>query len=55
MRKSDNDAIARAQKIALISMYAIIRFRLPPNVVSNKVPIIGEKKIGVKKETPNSP
>lgn len=55
MRKSENDAMTSAQKIALISIYAIILLLLPPKVVNKSVPITGEKKIGVKKETPNSP
>jgi hypothetical protein len=36
-------------------MYIIVLFRFPPKAVTSKVPMTGEKKIGVKNETPNSP
>ena len=55
IRKSDSEAKANAQNTALISIKVIIRFLFPPNVVTSKVPMTGEKKIGVKNETPNSP
>lgn len=54
-RRSESEATINAQKMALINIYVITLFRFPPKVVTINVPITGEKKIGVKKDTPNSP